>query len=257
MKTKEESVLTALDADDIELYPYLPHILQDLWEMGTPPETIIDLVLKHTKEYSKLKVLDLGCGKGAVSIKLSHRLRCTCFGIDAVKEFIGEAKLKSLEYNVDSLCKFEVNDIRTRVKELSDFDVVILGAVGPVLGDYFSTLTTLLNCLNKNGIIIIDDGYIDETSSFTHPLIQKRNAILEQIKTAAMTIIDEVIISPDEIKASNEFIFEKIKKRCEELINKFPGKRDLFFNYIKHQEEENKILEEKIICSVMVIKEII
>jgi 2-polyprenyl-3-methyl-5-hydroxy-6-metoxy-1,4-benzoquinol methylase len=254
MKSIEESVISALDAADIELFSYLPYILQDLWEMGTPPEIVIDLVFKHAKEYSNLKVLDLGCGKGAVSIKLSHKLKCQCYGIDAVKEFIDEAKIKAHEFNVVSLCKFEVNDIRTRVKELSGFDVAILGAVGSVMGDYYSTLTSLTSCLNQNGIIIIDDGYIEDDSTFTHPLIQKRKNILYQIEKSGMRLIDEVIIKPEEIKTSNDLIFEKIKMRCGELIEKYPDKSSLFLNYIKRQEEENNTLETKIVCSTMVIK---
>lgn len=74
MKTLEESVVTAMDGSDSELFSYLPYILQDIWEIGTSPEVIIDLVQKHTKKYSNLKVLDLGCGKGAVLIKLANKV---------------------------------------------------------------------------------------------------------------------------------------------------------------------------------------
>ena len=84
-----------MDGTEIELFPYLSYILQDTWEIGTPPDIIIDLVQKHAKDYSKLKVLDLGCGKGAVSVKLAHKLRCKCYGIDAIKEFIDEANKKA------------------------------------------------------------------------------------------------------------------------------------------------------------------
>lgn len=64
------------------------------------------------------------------------------------------------EYRLSHLCSFETGDIRKKIKELNNFDIIILGAIGQVFGDYFTTLTILDRCLNQNGIIIIDDGLV-------------------------------------------------------------------------------------------------
>ncbi len=143
----EKSVVVALDGTDSNLFPYLPYILQDLWELGTSPEVVLKLVRKHTTNQSNLKVLDLGCGKGAVSIKLAKELNCQCHGIDAVKEFIDEAKNKAKEFNVEEYCSFERDDIRVRIRDLKGYDIIVLGAIGPVLGDYYSTLTKVSKCI--------------------------------------------------------------------------------------------------------------
>ena len=153
MKSLEESVVTAMDGSDSGLFPFLPYILQDLWEIGASPEVIIELVRKHMNNYFSLSILDLGCGKGAVSIKLAKEFNCTCLGIDAIKEFINEANNKAKEYGVDHLCKFEVGDIRERIKVLTQFNIIILGAIGPVFGDYFKTLSIISKCLKKEGLI--------------------------------------------------------------------------------------------------------
>lgn len=254
MISLEESVTIAMDGSDIELFNYLPYILQDLWELGSDPENIINLVQKYTKDYSKLKVLDLGCGKGAVSIKLAQKLKCKCLGIDAIKKFINEAIKKSEEYKVESLCKFEIGDIRIKVNELSGYDVIILGSIGPVFGNFYDTLSSITKCLKEDGFIIIDDGYIEDKSTFTHPLIQKKKLIFKQIFDAGMELIDEYIIKDQFIKETDEYIFEKVKNRCIELIKKHPDKRKLFDDYIKQQEYENIVLEKKIVCSTMVIR---
>jgi predicted RNA methylase len=86
MKSLEESVVAAMDGSERALFPYLPYILQDLWELGASPGEIIELVRKHANNYSRLRILDLGCGKGAVSIQLAKELNCSCLGVDAVKE---------------------------------------------------------------------------------------------------------------------------------------------------------------------------
>ena len=254
MKSVEESAVVALDGTDIGIYPFLPYILQDLWEIGSDPNIIIEAIEKHMGQSPKLDVLDLGCGKGAVSIRIAERLHCKCFGIDAVKEFIEEANKKASEYDVANLCTFEVADIRIRINTLTPFDVIVLGSIGPVLGDYYSTLTSLSKILKQGGIIILDDGYISTDSDYVHPQIMRKDTVLKQINDAEMSLNDELFIPNDDIKSSDDFIFDKIEKRCKELISKYPDKRHLFEEYIKKQIEENEVLENRTICSTMIVK---
>lgn len=254
MKSLEESVVTAMDGSEKELFSYLPYILQDLWEIGSDPKVIIELIRRHIHDHSNLSILDLGCGKGAVSIKLAKAFNCTCFGIDAVKEFIDEAHKKAKECGVNHLCQFEIGDIRESIQGLPQFDIIILGSIGPVFGDYYATLTTLSKCLCQNGLLVIDDGYIEDNSDYTHPQVWKKGTILRQIKDAGMQLIDELVSGKDEMKASDDHLLDNIKNRCRELINKYPDKSVLFENYIREQEEENEVLETKVVCSVMLMR---
>ena len=117
MKTLEESIAMAMDfGNNTAIVPFLPYIMQDFWDLGTPPEIVIDLVQKHCQKFSTLRVLDLGCGKGATSVKLAAELKCNCLGIDGIPEFIEISKKKAQEYDVESLCRFEVGDIREKIK---------------------------------------------------------------------------------------------------------------------------------------------
>jgi cyclopropane fatty-acyl-phospholipid synthase-like methyltransferase len=254
MKSIEESVVIAMDGSDKELFPFLPYILQDIWEIGADPGAIVKLIRKYFNNITEIKVLDLGCGKGAVSVKVSKKLGCTCYGIDAIPEFVEFAQQKATEYKVNHLCIFEKGDIREKVKELSGYDVVILGAIGPVFGDYFSTLSTLVKCLNENGFFIIDDGYINDDSDFSHPLIFKKSEILEQIEKAGLELVENDIMDRDDIVDSDKYIFDNLKMRCQELIEKYPNKRHLFLDYIRKQEIENDVLENKVVGTTLVIK---
>jgi cyclopropane fatty-acyl-phospholipid synthase-like methyltransferase len=256
VKTIEESVVIAMDGTDKELFPFLPYILQDVWEIGADPEAIIKLITKYCNHIPELKVLDLGCGKGAVSVKLSQKFGCTCYGIDAIPEFVEFARQKASEFNVNHLCTFETGDIREKVKNLSGYDVVILGAIGPVFGDYFLTLSTLEKCVTENGIFIIDDGYINDDSDFSHPLMYKKSDILQQLEKAGMYLVENDVMDRDDIKDSDDYIFENLRRRCFELIEKFPDKQNLFLSYIKKQEVENDVLENKVIGTTFVIKKI-
>jgi hypothetical protein len=85
--------------------------------------------------------------------------------------------------------------------------VVILGAIGPVFGDYFSTLSTLVKCINENGIFIIDDAYINDNSDFSHPLMFKKSDILQQIEKAGMELVENDIMDRDDIVDSDDLYF--------------------------------------------------
>jgi len=253
--TLEESIGTAMELPDITLIQYLPYIFQDYWEIGTSSEEVIKLIRKFKTNYSSLSVLDLGSGKGAVSVKVASELKCKCLGIDAVNEFVIFSNEKSKEYNVNDICKFEKDDIRIRIKSLGKYDVIILGAIGPVLGNYYDTLLQLKTHLNENGIIIVDDGYIEDNCKKNYPNILRKSELIKQINNAGMDLINTVTI--DEISGINENYeneFKNLENRCLELIEKHPKDKELFLKYINEQKEEYRILSEEIIPAILVIR---
>jgi SAM-dependent methyltransferase len=99
MKPIDESIIESLDGTDIRLREYIPYLLQDIWEIGADPETMTSLIKEHV-DISNPRILDLGCGKGAVSIRMAQEVECTVFGIDAVPEFIKEANEYARKFNV-------------------------------------------------------------------------------------------------------------------------------------------------------------
>ncbi|MCB1309290.1 MAG: class I SAM-dependent methyltransferase [Leptospiraceae bacterium] len=255
MKSVELSVVTAMDGVDQELFPYLPFIFQDVWEIGSDSETIIKIIGRHFKRHEHLEILDAGCGKGAVCVKAARSFKCKCHGIDAVPEFISFAREKAAEFKVERLCEFEVGDIREKIKESNTYDVIVLGAIGPVFGDYFETLSILSKHLNDSGMIIIDDGYIDDDSDYAHPFILKKQVLLRQINTSGMRLVENNVIKRESVGDSNDAILKNLRRRCVELIERHPGKKDLFEGYIRRQEAESDVLENKVVCSILVLKE--
>ncbi len=254
MKSVEETVVMAMDGTDAAIYPFLPYILQDTWEIGASPDIIVRLLSSHYRDRADFRLLDLGCGKGVVSIQAAVELRCSCLGIDAVAAFIAEAKSKAAEYGVDELCRFEVGDIRDKIKDLSDFDVIVLGAIGPVFGNYRETFIALSPRLKPDGIFIIDEGYFEDVSEFIHPIIRKKGEIFREIAEAGMEIVDEVIIREEDLKDTDSDIFKNLMARCLELAAAHPDKKELFLDYLRRQTEENAVLEKEAVCTTMVLR---
>ena len=243
MSKVEEKLAKSLTAESTELIPYLPYLLQDLWELGSSPKDIADMISEHIQVSDKTRVLDLACGKGAVSVHLAGVLGCKIKGIDIIPEFIEFSNKKAKEYGVENLCCFNVGDINESVKEEKDYDIVILGAVGDVLGNPEETIQNLKGTVKKGGYIFIDDAYGKDDSDDSY---YTREKWLMCFQNAGLKLLDERIIDDDELKSTNDEQQASIIKRANELKEKHPEKAYLFENYIKSQQAECDELENKI-----------
>lgn len=250
----DESIARAMDGgSDGRIVPFLPYIFQDVWELGAIPGTVIGIVRRHARDLPRLRVLDLGCGKGAVSVRLAEALGCRCLGLDGIREFIQFAEAKAAEAGVGHLCRFEVADIRVRIEALGCFDVIVLGAIGPVFGDYRATLGTLAPHLAEGGLVVVDDGYLPDDSSRAHPQVLKRGDLLRQIASAGMRIVEEVPVADEELERLDRTLSLALERRCAELMTKFPDEKALFEDYVRRQAEESAFLKGEVVCAVLAI----
>jgi len=235
MSNVEEKLAKSLTAESTELIPYLPYLLQDLWELGSSPKDIIDMIQKHIQVSEKTKVLDLACGKGAVSVQVANALGCRVKGVDIISEFIDFADKKAQEYGVQDLCEFKVGDINEAVKIEKDYDIVILGAVGDVLGNPEETIQKLKDTVKNGGHIFIDDAYGNDNDDGKYP---SRKKWILYFQNAGVKLLDERFNEDDELKSLNDEQQSFIVKRANELKGKYPDKAYLFDSYIKSQQAE-------------------
>jgi 2-polyprenyl-3-methyl-5-hydroxy-6-metoxy-1,4-benzoquinol methylase len=84
MSSVEEKLAQSLTAETTELLPYLPYLLQDLWELGSVPMDMVELISGNVGVSPRTKILDLACGKGAVSVRLAEEYGCSVKGIDII-----------------------------------------------------------------------------------------------------------------------------------------------------------------------------
>ncbi len=252
INTEQESIAASMDCEDVELVEHLPYILQDFHEIGSSAQSLTRIV-KENNTKKTVKIIDLGCGKGAVLIELAQHVKSECIGIDGIKEFIDYANEQAGMRGITN-CKFEVGDIRKTDKIQGKYDFIILGSIGPVYGDYYTTMERLKPLLCDDGIIILDDGYIEENKDFNHVKTGTKKDLISQINTADMEIIKEYLGDEISDKSEYEKEYHDIKRRCLELMVKYPNKKELFEGYIRKQEEEYHNLEEEITCSTMLIK---
>ena len=240
MSSTEKKLAQSLTAESVELIPYLPYLLQDLWELGSSPEDIIEMIQREIAEPEKLKVLDFACGKGAVSVNLAKALGCRVKGIDMIPEFIEVAKEKATVYKVENLCEFIVGDAKEAVEIEKNYDLVIFGAAGDILGTPEQTIQVLKKTITPQGYLIIDDAYGKEGNSSDY---YTRAQWLEIFTKTGVTLLDEKRMDPKAMEALNKEQQSHILKRSEELKKQYPEKKHLFDGYVKSQQAECDELE--------------
>lgn len=238
----EEKLAASLTAESTQLIPYLPYLLQDLWELGSSPGDIQALLSADVEVSGQTKVLDLACGKGAVSVGLASAFGCRVKGVDILPEFIDCAHRKAEEHSVGRLCEFEVEDINHSIQNERRYDVVILGAVGDVLGDPSETVLKLKRTVRSGGHIIIDDAYGNGGADQKY---HSREEWLAAFRDAAVHLVEERVADVSEMEDVNRQNQAFIIKRANELKLAHPEKADLFDGYVRSQQAECDELEEE------------
>jgi Predicted O-methyltransferase len=236
-----QKLAASLTAEQVDLIPYLPYLLQDLNALGTSPQVLISLINAFIPEPAKRKFLDLGCGKGAVSLAVAERFKASVTGIDIMPAFIESAAMEAEKRNLSKQCIFKTDDINNSVKLEVNYDCVILGAVGDILGEPEETLSKLSATVKDGGFIIIDDAYLREdgipVKYVKHDYLTKGQwqELFEQL---GITVLAECNFDDSEIDKQNRADVLKIEIRAQELSDSFPDKRELFEGYVVSQHKE-------------------
>ena len=248
-KTTEEKLAGSLTAETTDLLPFLPYLLQDFWELGSDPYAMANLINRHVTVSENTRVLDLACGKGAVSVAVAEKLSVQVKGIDLIPEFIEVAGQKAAEHGVFDLCDFEVGDINEAVQALRGFDVVILGAVGDVLGNPHETLRKLAQTVKTGGYVLIDEAYLkdggkQEDMGYNNYEYLTENEWAALFAESGLTLVETIFASDMESESSDsDSGMAFITQRANELIEKHPDKKAMFEGYIRSQQSEYDDLE--------------
>lgn len=258
----KEKLAESLTADNSAIIPFLPYLLQDFWELGSSPEDMLLTFRKHIPVNKDTKVLDLGCGKGAVSVQLAKALGIRVKGVDILPQFIEYAKNKAQEYGVSHLCAFEVADANVSVNTERDYDCVIFGAVGDILGDYKETIMKLLPIIKSGGFILIDDAYVLDQSANEQLKFERTYPTYDEwdmfFKELGLTLVECKSVSDDDCDIEDDCDSEKemnwIIMRANELIEKHPAHKSMFEQYIENQRNEYTDLRNDLIGATWLLQ---
>jgi cyclopropane fatty-acyl-phospholipid synthase-like methyltransferase len=245
---KKKEFRHSLDLTSDELEMYIPSVLKGLWELGSMPEYMIELIGRNGPVKGKT-VIDLGCGKGAVLVKLAAHFEIRAMGIDILPEFIKEATKYAGKYGVSGKILFKVEDITETVKTTSEQDIVIYGYDSEILGDLDATLRQLAKCIKDDGRILLEYMYADHQTEG----MQTAGEMIESIERSGFHILDSIDWNGETLKQINRQNTDIIRMNVEGLISRYPHKKEMFSEYLQNQIEECEKSETEYSCTTLLL----
>ncbi len=235
-----DCVAASLDAEPA-LLPHLPYLLQDLDALGAPVDEVLQ-ALAAAGLQAPARVLDLGCGKGCVARAIAKAIGASVLGVDAVPEFIAEARRRAAHEQLASLCEFRVEDIRlTLDREKEAFDAVVLVAVSKVLGDPVDAARAARRAVRPGGLVLVHDAGLSNAAA--PPAGYEGYRPVSEIRAGLTCQGDAVVVeqsSPGEDShATNRGHYAAISRRAAELDARRPELHDLLKAYLARQLEES------------------
>jgi SAM-dependent methyltransferase len=226
-----------------ELLPYLPALLQDFDELGTDPQRLIACLEAGGVADAIHRGLDLCCGKGAASIALAECFQISIDGIDAMAAFLDSARETAAARGVSELCHFTIGDLCDAVSQPGNYDLVIFGSVGPILGGITHTVVHLMTPLRRGGWILMDDSVMLPGAP-TRPGFEAHAELDETRARIELAGAEVIAVHVADIDATeNEYELQLIAARGAALVERRPQLSALVERYIARQRAECAFLE--------------
>lgn len=197
-------------------------------------KTIVEKIEKKFGKKKKLSILEVGCGTGRVTQKLSKKYK-DVIGIDHNEKYIEYVKEK---YS-DSIT-FEHADIREYTSK-KKYDIVIFSWIGLHYNtEIEDILTNVKKLMSKGSLLLILDAYYE--TEFMQVLNMLRPLDMNQIKLLKEKLNDQLISSFGNLK--NEVVLTNYQfDNVESLIDNFKIELTLEESRIWTKEDEDKIKE--------------
>ncbi|MEM7054499.1 MAG: class I SAM-dependent methyltransferase [Pseudomonadota bacterium] len=256
MRTETEMVAYALEVEP-RLLPWMPELLSDFDELGSDAGTIVE-VLKRLDLPASARIVDLGCGKGAVSIAVAQALGCRVEGIELFQPFIEICNQQASAAGVADLCRFRHGDIVRLSGQIEPADVAIYAALGDVLGSFETVVEIVRRFVRTGGIMLICEGYIKPGQSSDFPVFENylsREEMLQRLQAKGDVLAYEWIDTEDR---SSDYAGEiaQLRQRAERLAEQQPELETELMQFIADQQDEYAFMAEYFVSAIWALQRV-
>ena len=246
-RSETEMIAYALEVEP-RLLPWMPELLSDFDELGSNADLIV-AVLRDLGLPPSARVIDLGCGKGAIAVAIAKALGCRVEGIDLFEPFIASAVERATAADVSDLCSFQQADIRKMAGNTEPADAAVYAALGDVLGPLDHTVGVIRRFVHPGGFILISDDYVKEGGTSESPVSENRfthQDALQRLQSFGDRLLREVVESSD---PSQTYAGElaQIRRRAEQLVARHPEIEPALMRYLENQRQEYEYMAANVV----------
>lgn len=149
-QTREIARVMGVTEEMIPLFP----LLRSRTQVMNPWVRSLPGIFRGIHLQRGLRVLDLPCGEGGVSVPLARNYGVRVKGYDLLPHFVSRANSLAKKSGVQGLCRYEVGDVRDVLRRRAVYDLLLWFSGPEVFDSPESTIRTL------RGSVIIGDGYL-------------------------------------------------------------------------------------------------
>lgn len=244
---------------DPEIAHLVPRLLADFDARGSYPSLLVELLAQAGLERGA-RLLDLGCGKGAVAIAAARALEARVDGVDLLPAFVEQARARAEAAGVAGRCHFEVGDLRqslTLPGRPAGYDAALLVSVGEVLGPLGQAVGAMRRVVRPGGLLVVDDGYLlgdtaPDLAGYGQSLT--REQALAQLTSHGDPIVVEQPVTAAQVAGQNAQYNRWIGARAEQLAREFPQHAAALQAYVERELEESRMLETDFACVTWILR---
>jgi ubiquinone/menaquinone biosynthesis C-methylase UbiE len=135
---------------------------------------LLDLIVRNLKVKTGVKILDIGCGTGLLSLKLLQKSDCVVTGVDYSKEMLDIFKDKIIKLKLHDRVSVSLIDANSLNFEKNTFDIVVSSVALHHIKNKLPVIKTIFRILNPGGVFLIGEIDMDSTGKHTDPKRLKR-----------------------------------------------------------------------------------
>lgn len=178
--------------------------------------------LKNAGVGPHARVLDLGCGKGAVAVEIARVTGCFVTGVDAFEPFVLSSRGAAAVKGLGDRCDFRVG-LAERLRS-RPFDAVVLLNLFP----YERAIPIARRLTKPGGLYLIDDAVGIGVNAFP-----TSRDVIDAIEAAGDRVVRSKVWTKAQVQRRELANYELLRRNAKSIVKERPRDRDLVAEFLK------------------------